>query len=156
MTIDTGDYAPEFALPDQHGQVRPLGDLLAAGPVVLFFYPAAMTSGCTAEACTFRDLAAEFREAGVQRVGISRDAVDRQKQFADLHGFDYPLLSDADGAVAKAYGVKRRVPLGPLSMKRMTFVIDTDRTVLEVIHSELNMAEHAERALAVARARAKR
>ncbi|MEV4640964.1 peroxiredoxin [Actinoplanes sp. NPDC049548] len=156
MTIDTGDFAPDFTLPDQHGEPRRLGELLAAGPVVLFFYPAAMTTGCTAEACTFRDLGAEFREAGVQRVGISRDAVDRQKEFADLHGFDYPLLSDADGAVAKAYGVKRRVPLGPLSMKRLTFVIDTDRTVLEVIHSELSMSAHAERALATARARAKR
>ena len=62
--------------------------------MVLFFYPAAMTSGCTAESCHFRDLAAEFAAAGAQRVGISRDTVDKQKQFSDLHGFDYPLLSD--------------------------------------------------------------
>ncbi|MEV6597637.1 peroxiredoxin [Actinoplanes sp. NPDC051346] len=155
MTIDKGDFAPDFALPDQDGTTLRLSELLGAGPVVLFFYPAAMTSGCTVEACNFRDLAAEFAQAGVQRVGISRDAVAKQKQFADLHGFDYPLLSDADSAVAAAYGVKRRLPLGPLSIKRMTFVIDTDRTVLDVIHSELDMNAHGDRALAVLRARSK-
>ena len=136
VAIDQGDTVEDFELPDQDGTPRRLSTLLADGPVVLFFYPAAMTSGCTAESCHFRDLAAEFAEAGAQRVGISRDPVDKQKQFADLHGFDYPLLSDPDSAVAAAFGVKRRLPLGPLSIRRMTFVIDTDRTVLEVIHSE--------------------
>ena len=143
-----GDVVADFELPDQDGVPRRLSTLLADGPVVLFFYPAAMTSGCTAEACTFRDLAAEFRQAGAQRVGISRDKPARQKQFADLHGFDYPLLSDPDSAVAAAFGVKRKLPLGPLSTKRMTFVIGTDRRVLEVIHSETNMQDHAELALA--------
>ncbi|GIE94723.1 peroxiredoxin [Paractinoplanes rishiriensis] len=153
MAIDKGDVAADFELPDQDGVPRRLTDLLAGGPVVLFFYPAAMTSGCTAEACSFRDLAAEFREAGAQRVGISRDQPHRQKQFAELNSFDYPLLSDPDSAVAAAFGVKRKLPLGPLSTKRMTFVIDTDRTVLEVIHSETNMQEHALTALEVVRAR---
>jgi peroxiredoxin Q/BCP len=114
---------------------------------VLFFYPAAMTSGCTAESCHFRDLAAEFTAAGAQRVGISRDPVDKQRKFAELNNFDYPLLSDADGAVATAMGVKRRLPLGPLSTRRMTFVIGTDRRVLAVIHNERNMDDHADQAL---------
>ena len=153
MSIDKGDTVADFALPDQHGTERRLSDLLADGPVVLFFYPAAMTAGCTAESCHFRDLAAEFAAAGAQRVGISRDAVDKQKKFSDLHGFDYPLLSDVDGAVATAFGVKRRLPLGPLSTRRMTFVIDTDRRVLDVIHSELGMNDHADRALETLRAR---
>jgi peroxiredoxin Q/BCP len=153
MAIDKGDVVEDFELPDQDGVSRRLSRLLADGPVVLFFYPAAMTSGCTAEACSFRDLAAEFRAAGAQRVGISRDRPERQKQFADLHGFDYPLLSDPDSTVAAALGVKRKLPLGPLSTKRMTFVIDTDRRVLEVIHSERNMQEHAARALEVLAAR---
>lgn len=153
MSIDKGDTVHDFELPDQSGTLRRLSDLLADGPIVLFFYPAAMTSGCTAESCHFRDLAAEFAAVGAQRVGISRDAVARQKQFADLHGFDYPLLSDPAGAVATAFGVRRRLPLGPLSTRRMTFVIDTDRRVLEVIHSELGMHEHADRALATLRAR---
>jgi peroxiredoxin Q/BCP len=117
--------------------------------VVLFFYPAAMTGGCTAESCHFRDLAAEFEAAGAQRVGISRDAVDKQRKFAELNDFDYPLLSDPKSVVAAAMGVKRKLPLGPLSTRRMTFVIDTDRRVLEIIHSESNTDEHADRALAV-------
>jgi peroxiredoxin Q/BCP len=153
MPIAKGDVVQDFALPDQDGVPRRLTELLAGGPVVLFFYPAAMTGGCTAEACTFRDLAAEFRDAGAQRVGISRDAPARQKEFAELNGFDYPLLSDPDSAVAAAFGVKRKLPLGPLSTRRMTFVIDTDRTILEVIHSETNMQEHARSALEVLRAR---
>lgn len=153
MAIDKGDVVDDFELPDQDGVPRRLTDLLSGGPVVLFFYPAAMTKGCTAEACNFRDLAAEFRDAGAQRVGISRDAPGRQKQFADLNGFDYPLLSDPDGKVAGALGVKRKLPLGPLSTRRMTFVIDTDRRVLDVIHSESNMQEHAARALETLAAR---
>jgi thioredoxin-dependent peroxiredoxin len=147
MGIGKGDVVADFELPDQDGTPRRLSELLTAGPVVLFFYPAAMTSGCTAEACNFRDLAAEFAAAGAQRVGISRDPVDKQKKFADLNGFDYPLLSDPEGTVGTALGVKRKLPLGPLSMKRMTFVIDTDRTILEVIHSEMNMNDHAASAL---------
>ena len=153
MASNKGDVVDDFELPDQTGTPRRLSDLLAGGPVVLFFYPAAMTSGCTAESCHFRDLAAEFSAAGAQRVGISRDRVEKQKQFSDLHGFDYPLLSDADGTVAAALGVKRKLALGPLSNRRMTFVIDTDRTILEVIHSETAMTDHADRALTVLQSR---
>jgi len=153
VSIDKGDLAPDFELSDQDGVRRRLSTMLVDGPVVLFFYPAAMTAGCTAEACNFRNLAAEYAAINAQRVGISRDAVDKQKQFSDQNHFDYPLLSDPDSAVAAAYGVKRKLPLGPLSIKRMTFVIDTDRTVLEVVHSERNMDEHADRALDVVRAR---
>ncbi|ACU38940.1 peroxiredoxin [Actinosynnema mirum] len=146
-----GDPVNDFTLPDQDGEPRTLSALLADGPVVLFFYPSAMTSGCTAESCHFRDLAAEFAQAGAQRVGISTDSVARQKQFADINSFDYPLLSDADGAVAEAFGVKRR--FGPLPVKRHTFVIGTDLTVLEVIKSEFAMNAHADKALAVLRER---
>ncbi|MFE9748841.1 peroxiredoxin [Saccharothrix saharensis] len=149
-----GDQAPDFTLPDQDGTPRALSDLLAAGPVVLFFYPAAMTAGCTAESCHFRDLAAEFAEVGAQRVGISPDSVGRQHEFATKHDFDYPLLSDGDGEVAAAFGVKRR--FGPLPVKRHTFVIDTDRTVIEVIKSEFAMNAHADKALAALRERAGR
>jgi thioredoxin-dependent peroxiredoxin len=147
VSIKPGDVVGDFELPDQDGTPRRLSALLADGPVVLFFYPAAMSSGCTAEACNFRDLAAEFREAGAQRVGISRDLPEKQKQFSDKHGFDYPLLSDPNSDVAAALGVKRKLPLGPLSTKRMTFVIDTDRSIIEIIHSETNMNDHAAKAL---------
>ena len=152
MSITKGDIAPDFEHPDQDGTPRRLSELVADGPVVLFFYPGAMTRGCTAEACHFRDLAAEYRAAGVQRVGISKDPVAKQREFAETYAFDYPLLSDPDSATITAYGVKRKLRLGPLTTKRMTFVIGTDRTVLEVIHSELDMNQHAAQALTVAKA----
>jgi peroxiredoxin Q/BCP len=154
--VGTGDEVADFELLDETGTPRRLSEFLAHGPVVLFFYPAAMTRGCTAESCHFRDLAAEFAEVGAQRVGISRDSVDKQRQFSQMHGFDYPLLSDPDGAVADLFGVRRKLPLGPLSTKRVTFVIDTDRRVIEVIHSEVSMNDHADRALAALRAHATR
>ncbi|HJQ46594.1 MAG TPA: peroxiredoxin [Amycolatopsis sp.] len=149
--MDKGDLAPDFTLPDEKGEQRSLSEFLASGPVVLFFYPAAMTPGCTAESCHFRDLAAEFSALGAQRVGISPDEVSKQQEFSARHGFDYPLLSDADGEVATRFGVRRR--FGPLLTRRQTFVIGTDRRVLEVIKSELRMSVHADKALAVLGAR---
>ena len=120
---------------------------------MLFFYPAAMTPGCTKEACHFRDLAGEFEAVGATRVGISTDAVTKQARFSDSQRFDYPLLSDADGAVAESFGVKRGLLGKFLPVKRTTFVIDTDHTVLEVISSEVNMDTHADKALAMLRSR---
>ena len=145
----TGDHAPDFTLRDHRGLPFHLGDALADGPVVLFFYPAAMTKGCTKESCHFRDLAAEFGAVGAQRVGISMDSVAKQSQFALENQFDYPLLSVEDGAVARLYGVKRKFDV--LRVKRATFVIDADRRVREVIASEVDMNVHAERALAALR-----
>jgi len=142
----TGDLVSDFTLPDQSGTPRTLSSLLAAGPVVLFFYPAAMTKGCTKESCHFRDLAAEFANLGAQRVGISMDSVDRQGEFAAQNNLDYPLLCDVEGVVAKEFNVKRAVDF--LKVKRATFVIGQDRRVLDVITSETNMNVHAERAIA--------
>ncbi len=152
--MDKGDVVEDFSLPDETGTTRSLSGLLESGPVVLYFYPMAMTKGCTAESCHFRDLGAEFAALGAQRVGISADAVDRQAAFSEKNAFDFPLLSDADGTVAKRFGVKRS--FGPLPVKRRTFVIDTDARVIEVISSETRMAVHADRALEVLRARAAR
>jgi peroxiredoxin Q/BCP len=125
--------------------------LLADGPIVLFFYPAAMTPGCTKEACHFRDLGSEFASVGANRVGISTDAVDKQAKFAEMQKFDYPLLSDVDGTVATQFGVKRGLLGKLMPVKRTTFVIGTDRTVLDVIASELSMDSHADKALEVLR-----
>jgi peroxiredoxin Q/BCP len=141
--MDVGDQVDDFELPDETGTPRKLSTLLADGPVVLFFYPAAMTTGCTRESCHFRDLGAEFAALGAQRVGISRDSVDKQHQFSEKHDFDYPLLSDADGEVARMMGVARKK--GP--PKRVTFVIDQNRRVAEVVKSEIRMGVHADRAL---------
>ncbi|MCV7256449.1 peroxiredoxin [Mycolicibacterium fluoranthenivorans] len=151
--MKTGDTVAEFELPDQTGTPRSLTGLLADGPVVLFFYPAAMTPGCTKEACHFRDLAGEFAAVGASRVGISTDAVDKQARFADQQKFDYPLLSDTEGVVAERFGVKRGLLGKLMPVKRTTFVIDTDRTVLAVISSEFSMDTHADKALEVLRAR---
>jgi peroxiredoxin Q/BCP len=148
----TGDLVEDFTLRDETGTARSLTDLLADGPVVLFFYPAALTPGCTAEACHFRDLAAEFAAVGARPVGVSGDSVERQQEFADRHTLGMPLLSDEDGTVRERFGVKRGFSLAP--NKRVTYVIGQDRTVLEVVRSELRMNTHADRALDALRRRA--
>jgi peroxiredoxin Q/BCP len=151
--MNVGDAVSDFELLDQDGRSWRLYEALADGPVVLFFYPAAMTAGCTKESCHFRDLASEFQSLGAQRVGISADDVAKQKQFADKHDFDYPLLSDPDGVVAEQFGVRRGrigVRLG-LPVNRKTFVIGADARVREIIASETRMDAHADGALAVLR-----
>jgi len=147
-----GDTVDDFELPDQTGTPRKLSALLASGPVVLFFYPAAMTPGCTKEACHFRDLASEFAAVGANRVGISTDPVDKQAKFSDTRNFDYPLLSDTEGTVATQFGVKRGLLGKFMPVKRTTFVIDTDHMVLDVISSEISMDSHADKALETLRA----
>jgi thioredoxin-dependent peroxiredoxin len=152
--MKTGDIVADFELPDQTGAPRQLSALLSDGPVVLFFYPAAMTPGCTKEACHFRDLAGEFSAVGASRVGISVDPVAKQAKFADKQRFDYPLLSDTDGTVATQFGVKRGLLGKLIPVKRTTFVIDTDHRVLDIISSEVSMDTHADKALQTLRARA--
>jgi peroxiredoxin Q/BCP len=141
-----GDPVPDFELSAQDGQPVRLSEELTRGPVVLFFYPKAMTPGCTRESCHFRDLEAEFATVGGIRLGISADPVDRQRQFAEKHGFEFPLLSDPDRVVARQFGVKRP---GPLFNRRATFVIGTDGRLLVEIRSETDMARHADEALAI-------
>jgi len=148
--MNVGDLAPDFSLADQSGEVRTLSELLRHGPVVLFFYPAAMTTGCTKESCYFRDLAGEFAAVGAQRIGISMDDVEKQALFDSTNQLGYPLLADLGGHVARTYGVKRA--LGLLKVRRTTFVIRPDRSIADIIHSEMNMNVHADRALAALRA----
>lgn len=117
----------------------------------MFFFPAALTPGCSKEACHFRDLRREFAAVGASPVGISTDPVEKQAKFSDVQRLGFVLLSDAGGTVAKQFGVKRGLLGAVLPVKRTTFVIDTDRTVLDVISSELNMETHADKALQVLR-----
>ncbi len=167
-----GDKAPDFALYDHTGRPRTLSALLSDGPVVLFFFPLASSPICTAQACHFRNLSDEFAHVGAHRVGISTDTVDRQAHFAQQRSFDYPLLSDADGVVSEMFGVRRGrlakirssvvareaarrgrhtrrrgLLARVLPVRRTTFVIDTDRTVLKVVASELRASVHADQAL---------
>jgi thioredoxin-dependent peroxiredoxin len=150
--MDIGDVVEDFELPDESGTARTLSGLLENGPVVLFFYPAAFTPGCTKEACHFRDIAGEFKALGAQPVGVSADSVDKQAEFARTHSFGYPLLSDPEGTVRERFGVKRGIAAVPT--KRVTFVIDTDRRVLEIVKSEFRMSVHADKALEALRNRA--
>ena len=134
--MKTGDKAPDFELPDQTGTPRKLSDYLAAGPVVLFFYPAAMTPGCTKESCHFRDLEAEFGAVHAQRLGISADPVDKQHQFADKYGLDFTLLGDPDHEVAEAYGTwveKSMYGKKYMGVQRDTFVIDAGGNVARIL-----------------------
>src|ERR1700690_1276711 len=119
--MQTGDLAPDFKLNDQDGNERTLSTMLLNGPVVLFFYPAAMTKGCTKESCHFRDLASEFSALGAQRLGISMDSVVSHAQSTQKNNLDSPLLGDVTGEVAERSGVKRSQNL--LKVRRSTFVI---------------------------------
>jgi peroxiredoxin Q/BCP len=145
-TLTAGTTAPDFQLPDQDGKMQELRQLLLRGPVVLFFFPAAGSGGCTREAVRFRDLATRFAEVGAHRIGISMDDVGTMGAFAESELLDFPLLADVDGSVAVAYGVRRRFVT---PVKRATFVIDEHQQVVVVIQSETNMTVHADRALEV-------
>ena len=147
--MQRGDIAPDFSLDDQDGVRRTLSELVNDGPVVLFFYPAAMTKGCTKESCHFRDLAGEFAAVGAQRIGISMDSVERQAKFAEKNTLDYPLLADVGGTVATQYGVKRSLDF--LKVRRSTFVIGQNLRIIDVFTSETNMDAHADQALKVLR-----
>ena len=167
-----GGKAPDFTLFDHTGDIRTLSGYLANGPVVLFFFPLASSPICTAQACHFRDLGREFGQVGAQRLGVSTDSVDKQARFAEQRSFDFPLLSDVGGVMSHQFGVHRgvldstRKPLlrrqavrsgrhsrrrgliaRLLPLRRTTFVIDTDRTVLKIIRSEVRAFAHADRAL---------
>jgi len=148
--MNIGDVVADFTATTDQGEQVTLSELVADGPVVFFFYPKASTPGCTAQACHFRDLAAEFAAVGASRVGVSRDAEAAQASFSAKHGFDFPLLADTDGNVARVFGAKR---LGPLPSRRQTYVVGPDRTLLGVFSSESNMELHADEALALLQAR---
>jgi len=133
--IEPGDTAPAFTLPDQDGSPVALADL-AGKTVVLYFYPKADTPGCTTQACGVRDHRAEYARAGAVVLGVSPDPVAKLKKFADKHGLDFPLLSDADHAVATAYGVwveKSMYGRTYMGVQRATFVIDAGGVVRHVI-----------------------
>lgn len=146
---DAGERIPDLTVTTHDGATTTLSALADGGRLVVFFYPKAFTAGCTAQACHFRDLGAEFTELGASRVGVSRDDPETQARFAGKHAFDYPLIADRDGAVARAFGAKR---VGPIPSRRQTYVLDGDLTVLAVISDELRMDRHADDALEVLRA----
>jgi peroxiredoxin Q/BCP len=129
--LAVGDKAPDFTLPDMHGKPVSRSDL-AGRRVVLYFFPKAFTSGCTTEACDFRDQLPRFRDQGVAVIGISRDTPDVLKDFAREHELGFLLLSDVDRSVHAAYGVLGTAEVDGVPKEkviRSTFVIAPDATI---------------------------
>jgi peroxiredoxin Q/BCP len=132
--VEAGQPAPDFTLPDQHGQPVTLSKLRGS-PVVLYFYPKDDTPGCTREACAFRDARAAYAEAGARVVGVSPDAVAAHKKFSDKYELKFTLVADTERAVCRAYGVWQEKTLyGKTSMGvvRTTFLIDAEGVVRRV------------------------
>ncbi|MGV1048933.1 MAG: thioredoxin-dependent thiol peroxidase [Solirubrobacterales bacterium] len=121
-----GEAAPDFTLPDQNGDEVTLSKLRGE-TVVLYFYPKAMTSGCTTQACGVRDHDADYAAAGARVIGVSPDEVEAIDKFAGKYGLDFTLLADADHAVADAYGTwveKSMYGNKYMGVQRATFIID--------------------------------
>jgi len=117
--LSVGDEAPRVSAPDQHGATVDLAAVYAKGPTLVYFYPKADTPGCTAQACSLRDAFPDFTGQGVQILGVSADTVEGQKKFAEKYNLPFTLLADADGTVAKAFGVPTMMGYA----KRQSFIV---------------------------------
>lgn len=134
VTLQAGDTAPDFELPDQDGHIHRLQDYHGR-VVVLYFYPRDGTPGCTKEACSFRDAELEIRAEGAEILGVSTDTAESHQQFREKHGLPFPLLVDADASVATAYGAwgeKTLYGRKSIGMTRSTFIIGPDGKLLKV------------------------
>ncbi len=150
--LEPGTRVPDditFTGPD--GPVR-LGDLIGEKVLVLYFYPKDETTGCTAEACSFRDLYQDFQDAGADVVGVSRDSAEDHAKFKANHRLPFRLLTDKGGAAAKRMGVKKTFGIIP---GRVTFVIDTQGVVRLRFDSQMNAKKHVSDALEMVRSLAK-
>ena len=130
--LEIGTKAPDFSLPDQNGEMHSLSDY-KGHKVILYFYPKDMTSGCTSQACNFRDLYPQFMEKGAVVLGVSKDSVESHKRFEEKHGLPFTLLSDADLSVITTYDVLRPGKDGKptKSLVRSTYLIDEDGMILK-------------------------
>ncbi|HLY51689.1 MAG TPA: peroxiredoxin [Steroidobacteraceae bacterium] len=137
--LATGGRAPEFTLPDQDERSVSLSTLLRNGPVILYFYPADFTPGCTREACALRDLHSEILRAGLDVAGISPQSPESHRRFREKHGLPFTLLSDVDKFVIRMYDV-----LGPLGfgVRRATFLIDQARYIRGAVLADFRIAAH--------------
>jgi len=139
--LKPGDRAPDFALPDQDGNEISLARLLAQGPVVLYFYPADFTPGCTKEACSIRDMHDEIAGAGMRVVGVSPQDAASHARFRDKHDLPFTLLADPDKKVIKAWGVDG--PLG-IGVRRATFLIGNDAIISDAVLADIRISRHEE------------
>src|SRR5216684_5953953 len=138
--IKAGERAPEFTLPDDTGKDRSLTELLSAGAIVLYFYPADFTPGCTRQACVLRDLHEEIQRAGLRVVGISPQSPESHAKFRAKYNLPFVLLSDQQKAVTKMYGVNG--PLG-IGVRRASFLVDGSRRIRDVVLADFMIAKHA-------------
>jgi peroxiredoxin Q/BCP len=141
--IETGDIAPDFTLPDQHGNPVKLSDLRGK-TVVLYFYPKADTPGCTTQACGVRDHRPDYEQAGAVVLGVSPDPVKKIAKFATKHDLGFTQLADEDHEVAEAYGVwveKSMYGRTYMGNERTTFVISPEGEVTDVFR-KVKPAEH--------------
>ncbi|MBO1900827.1 thioredoxin-dependent thiol peroxidase [Leucobacter weissii] len=137
VVLEAGSPAPDFSLVDQDGGTVSLSGLRGRR-VILFAYPAALTPGCTTEACDFRDSIEPLRAAGYTVLGISPDAPEKQKRFAETEHLDYPLLADEDRSVLTAYGAfgeKKNYGRIVQGVIRSTFVIDEEGRVAHALYN---------------------
>lgn len=125
--LDEGDSAPDFCLPDERGEPYCLADHLEDGPVMLVFYPGDFTPVCTRQLCSYRDQYAEFRDLGLQIVGISDDSVQKHAKFKDTKELPFPLLSDPDHEVIDQFGGSGLLSGG--SAHRANFIVDTEGVI---------------------------
>jgi peroxiredoxin Q/BCP len=154
--VQDGDKAPDFELPTETGETVKLSKLIKVGgkPVVVYFYPKDDTSGCTAEAKDFTRLAADFRKAGVEVIGISPDSPESHQKFARKHDLEVRLAADADKAVANAYGVwveKSMYGRKYMGVERSTFLIDKSGRIARSWR-KVKVTGHADEVLAAAKA----
>jgi peroxiredoxin Q/BCP len=134
--LEPGDLAPDFTLPDADGNQVQLSSFRGQR-VIVYFYPAAMTPGCTKEACDFRDSLADLGSSGVAVLGISPDQPSKLARFRDKEGLNFPLLSDPDRKVLEAYGAygeKKLYGKTTVGVIRSTFVIDPDGTIAKAMY----------------------
>jgi peroxiredoxin Q/BCP len=143
-TLVAGSIAPDFEAPDQNGAIVRLSSFKGQKAVVLYFYPKDDTTGCTIEACRFRDDFEKFREAGAEILGVSDDSTESHEKFIAKYRLPFTLLSDKGGKLRKLYGVKKMLGIIP---GRMTFVIGRDGLIKSVYSSATQFAKHVEQAL---------
>ena len=141
--LKVGDKAPDFSLMDEQGKPVSLKDYIGKNIVVLYFYPKDFTSGCTTEACSFRDNYQPYREKGAVVIGVSLDTVESHKKFSERYNLPFSILSDHGKETAKAYGV---LGTGGLFAKRVTFIIDKNGTIAHIF-PKVDVTKHSEEVL---------
>jgi len=133
--IALGSPAPDITAPNQEGQSIHFPDIYAKGITLVYFYPKAGTSGCTAEACSLRDSYDKLQAQGLQIIGVSRDSVDSQKHFQTQYKLPFTLIADSDGSVAKAFGVPMISVIVPLA-QRQSFIVKDGKIVWSSLHAK--------------------